>query len=172
MKTKPTTRGALAAVLTCVAAAAGAVAATPAAAIGTVPVPVPLNGVENSLHMELPEAAGEIPLPATGTPDGPRYAEGRLLPERVPPQVPVRAGLPGADLDAPLPEALGDDARLVGLEAPASELRTPESGPALDVPLTAPDADGLPGLRPPRAGVVGPVLQRVRAGDPGPGRGR
>ncbi|MFD7132991.1 hypothetical protein [Streptomyces sp. NPDC059894] len=171
MKTKSTARGTLAAVLTCVAAAAGAAAATPAAAIGTVPVPVPLNGVENSLHLEMPEAAGEIPLPSTGTPDGPRYVEGRLVPERALPHVPVRAGLPGADLRAPVP-ALGDDFHLFDVEAPASHLRTPSSGPALDVPLTAPDGSGLPGLRLPRAGVVAPVLETVRAGDPGPGQGR
>ncbi|MFF7722829.1 hypothetical protein ACFZDB_26180, partial [Streptomyces luteogriseus] len=42
---KSTTRGTLAAVITCVAAAAGA-AATPAAAVGTVPVPLPLGGAE------------------------------------------------------------------------------------------------------------------------------
>ncbi|MEU0459020.1 hypothetical protein ABZ322_40065, partial [Streptomyces sp. NPDC006129] len=104
---KSTTRGTLAAVITCVAAAAGAAAATPAAAVGTVPVPVPLGGAEKALNVELPEATGELPVPMPGSPDGPRYVEGRLIPERAIPQLPVHGGLPGADLRAPLPHVLG-----------------------------------------------------------------
>jgi hypothetical protein len=170
---KSTTRGTLAAVLTCVAAAAGAATATPAAAIGTVPVPVPLDGVEKSLNVELPEAGGEIPLPTPGAPEGPRYVEGRLIPEQVVPQLPVSAGLPGAGLRAPLPEILGDDFQHVDLDAPASDLGTLGPGLALDAPLTPPNADnfGLPGLKQPQAGLVTPTLQAVPGADLGLGQG-
>ncbi|MFJ8104477.1 hypothetical protein [Streptomyces sp. NPDC096132] len=171
---KSTTRGTLAAVLTCVAAAAGAAAATPAAAIGTVPVPVPLNGVENSLGMELPEVGGEIPLPSSGSPEGPRHVEGRLLPERAVPRLPVAAGLPGAGLRAPLPEVLGDGFDHVGLDAPASDVLTLGPGAALDAPLTPPNPDnfGLPDPKLPQAGVLTPMLQAVPGANLGLGPGR
>ncbi|MEU1519757.1 hypothetical protein ABZ490_47900 [Streptomyces sp. NPDC005811] len=170
---KPTTRGTLAAVLTCVAAVAGAAAATPAAAIGTVPVPVPLNGLENSLGMELPEVGGEVPLPTPGSPEGPRYAEGRLIPERAVPQLPVDAGLPGAGVRAPLPEVLGDGFQHLGLDAPATDLRTLGPGLALDAPLTPPNPDnfGLPEPKLPQAGVLTPVAQAVPAARLGLGQG-
>ncbi|WP_329217537.1 hypothetical protein OG352_15485 [Streptomyces sp. NBC_01485] len=171
---KSTTRGTLAAVLTCVAAAAGAAASvTPAAAIGTVPVPVPLNGVEKSLNVELPTIGGEIPLPTPGAPEGPRFVEGRLVPERAIPQLPVAAGLPGLGLRAPLPEVLGDQFNHVALDAPASDLRTLGPGLTLDSPLTAPNPDrfGLPDLKLPEAGVVTPVLQAVPGADLGLGEG-
>ncbi|MEW2044627.1 hypothetical protein [Streptomyces sp. NPDC005476] len=171
---KSTTRGTLAAVITCVAAAAAAAAsATPAAAIGTVPVPVPLDGVEKSLNVELPTIGGEIPLPTPGAPEGPRFVEGRLLPERTVPQLPVAAGLPGVGLRAPLPEVLGDDFNHLGLDAPASDLRTIGPGLALDAPLTAPNPDrfGMPDLQLPQAGVVTPVLQAVPGADLGLGTG-
>ncbi|MFF3844563.1 hypothetical protein [Streptomyces sp. NPDC002328] len=171
---KPTSRRTLAAVITCVAAAAGAAAsATPAAAAGAVPVPVPLGGAETALGMELPEIGGRVPLPTPGAPEGPRYVEGRLIPERAVPQLPVSAGLPGAGLRAPLPEALGDDFNHLGLDAPASDLRTLGPGLELDAPLTPPDAQafGLPGLELPQAGVVTPLLQTVPAANLGAGRG-
>lgn len=170
---KSTTRGTLAAVLTCVAAAAGAASASPAAAVGTVPVPVPLDGVEKSLHVELPRIGGEVPLPSPGAPEGPRYVEGRLVPERVIPQLPVSAGLPGLNTRTPLPEVLGDGSHHVGVDAPASDLRALGPGLALDAPLTAPDPDrfGLPGLQLPQAGVLTPVLQTVPGADLGLGRG-
>ncbi|WP_086772476.1 hypothetical protein [Streptomyces bobili] len=170
---KSTTRGTLAAVLTCVAAAAGAASATSAAAVGTVPVPVPLDGVEKSLNVELPKIGGEIPLPMPGTPEGPRYVEGRLIPDRVIPQLPVSAGLPGLGLRAPLPEVLGDGFNHVGLDAPASDLRTLSPGLTLDAPLTAPNPDrfGLPDLQLPQAGVLTPVLQTVPGANLGLGQG-
>ncbi|MFF3937855.1 hypothetical protein [Streptomyces phaeofaciens] len=170
---KPITRGTLAAALTCVAAAAGAAVATPAAAVDTVPVPVPLNGVEQSLGMELPTARGEIPLPVPGAPEGPRYVEGRLLPERAVPQLPVGAGLPGLGLRTPVAEVPGDDFRHVGLDVPASDVRTLGPGLALDAPLTAPDPDnfGLPDPKLPQAGVITPVLQAVPGANLGLGQG-
>ncbi|MET9500828.1 hypothetical protein ABZY42_03660 [Streptomyces sp. NPDC006622] len=170
---KSTTRGTLAAVLTCVAAAAGAASATSAAAVGTVPVPVPLDGVEKSLNVALPRIGGEIPLPTPGAPEGPRYVEGRLIPDRVIPQLPVSGGVPGLDLRAPLPEVLGDGFNHVGLDAPASDLRTLSPGLTLDTPLTAPNPDrfGLPDLQLPQAGVLTPVLQTVPGADLGLGQG-
>ncbi|WP_432133088.1 MULTISPECIES: hypothetical protein [unclassified Streptomyces] len=166
---KSTTRGTVAAVLM----AAGAATATPAAAVGTVPVPVPLDGVENSLNVELPRIGGEVPLPVPGVPNGPQYVEGRLIPERVIPQLPVGAGLPGAQVRAPLPEILGDEFNHVGVSAPASDLRTLGPGVALDAPLTPPNADnfGLPDLKLPQAGVITPVLQAVPGADLGLGPG-
>jgi hypothetical protein len=166
---KSSTRGTLAAVLTGVVAAVGAATATPAAAVGTVPVPVPLEGAEQALGMELPELGGEVPVPMPGTPDGPRYVEGRLLPERALPQLPVSGGLPGLDLRAPLPQVLGDGFDHLAVGTPASDLRALAPGLNLDAPLTAPnpDAFGLPDPKLPQAGVIAPVLQTV----PGAGLG-
>lgn len=160
---KPTTRGTLAAVVTGVAAAVGAATASPAAAAGTVPVPLPLEGAERSLDMELPEVAGELPLLKPGSPEGPRYVTGRLLPDRALPQLPVSGGLPGADLTAPLPRLLGDDFDHVGVQAPSSDLRTAAPGLAVDAPLTAPKSEnwGLPDTKLPQLGVLAPVLQTV-----------
>ncbi|MGC0331899.1 hypothetical protein RKD23_004889 [Streptomyces sp. SAI-170] len=170
---KPTTRGTLAAVLTGVAAAVGAAAATPAAAVGTVPVPVPLQGVEKSLGMELPEVGGELPLLMPGAPEGPRYVEGRLLPERAVPQLPVSGGLPGLGLRAPVPHVLGDDFDHVALGTPASDLHTLAPGLTLDAPLTPPnpEAFGLPDLKLPQAGLLAPVLQTVPGAELGAGGG-
>ncbi|MFD0315090.1 hypothetical protein [Streptomyces flavalbus] len=163
---KPTTRGTLAAALTCVAAAAaGAASASPAAAVTVVPVPVPLGGVEKSLNVELPEVRGELPVPVPGDPEGPRYVEGRLLPDRAVPQLPVRAGVPGGEVRAPLPHVLGAEFDHLAVHAPASDLRTLAPGLTVDAPVTAPDADryGLPGTKLPEAGVVTPMLQAVPA---------
>ncbi|MFD4522449.1 hypothetical protein ACFWP7_00625 [Streptomyces sp. NPDC058470] len=160
---KSTTRGTLAAVLTGVAAAVGAAAATPAVAAGTVPVPVPLDGVESALNMQLPKVSGQLPVPMPGSPDGPRYVEGRLLPERALPQLPVGAGLPGVDVHTPLPHVLGDGFDHLGVGAPAADLRTLTPGLSLDTPLTPPNPDnfGLPELKLPQVAVLTPLLQTV-----------
>ncbi|MEV6961264.1 hypothetical protein AB0M97_19100 [Streptomyces sp. NPDC051207] len=168
---KPTTRGTLAAVITGVAAAIGA--ATPAVATGAVPVPVPLEGAENSLGMELPEIGADVPLLKPGTPNGPRYAEGRLLPDRTVPQLPVRGGLPGLSVRQPLPQLLGDGFDHAGVEVPAADLRTLSPGLDVDTPLTAPGSRsfGLPGAKLPEAGVLAPVVQAVPAAHLGLGAG-
>lgn len=168
---KSTTRGTLAAVVTGVAAVVGA--AGPAAAVGAIPVPVPLEGVSDSLNMEVPKAGAEVPLLTPGAPEGPRYATGRLLPERALPQLPVTGALPGADLRAPLPHVLGDGFDHVGVGAPASDLHTLGPGLALDAPLTQPDPDnfGLPDLKLPQAGVVAPALRTVPGASLGTGPG-
>ncbi|MBZ6137979.1 hypothetical protein [Streptomyces olivaceus] len=169
---RPTTRRTLAAVVTGVAAALGA-AAPPAAAAGAVPVPVPLDGAETALGMELPEVTGALPVPTAGAPEGPRYVEGRLLPERTLPQLPVHAGLPGADVRQPLPRVLGDDFDHAALDAPAAELRTLAPGLSLDAPLTAPNPEalGLPSAKLPEVGVLTPVLQTGPVADLGVGPG-
>ncbi|GGZ42708.1 MULTISPECIES: hypothetical protein [Streptomyces rochei group] len=169
---KSTTRRTLAAVLTGVAAAVGA-AATPAAAAAAVPVPVPLDGAETALGMELPEVEGELPVPKPGAPEGPRYVEGRLLPERTLPQLPVSSGLPGVDLRQPLPRVLGDEFDHAAVDVPAADLRALAPGLSLDAPLSAPDGDGfgLPAAKLPQAGVLSPVVQSVPTADLGVGPG-
>ncbi|MDQ0930700.1 hypothetical protein QFZ49_000607 [Streptomyces turgidiscabies] len=47
----------------------------PAVAAGTVPVPVPLDGVEKSLNVSLPKAGGELPLLMPGVPQVPKLRE-------------------------------------------------------------------------------------------------
>jgi hypothetical protein len=126
---KSTTRRTLAAVITGVAAAFGA--ATPAAAAPTVPVPVPLGGAETSLGRELPEIGAAVPLLTPGTPDGPRYGEGRLLPDRAVPQLPVRS-VPGLDVETPL---TAPDPGSIGLPGP----ELPEAG------VLAPAVQAAPG---------------------------
>ncbi|MFD9330207.1 hypothetical protein [Streptomyces sp. NPDC060065] len=160
---KPTTRGTLAAVLTGVAAAVGAAAAAPAVAAETVPVPVPLDGVERALNLQTPKITGQLPVPMPGSPEGPRYVEGRLLPDRALPQLPVTAGLPGADVRTPLPHVLGDGFDHLGVGAPAADLRTLTPGLSLDTPLTAPNPDnfGLPEPKLPEVAVLTPLLQTV-----------
>ncbi|MDT0569850.1 hypothetical protein RM704_20645 [Streptomyces sp. DSM 3412] len=157
---KPTTRGTLAAVVTGVAAAVGASAA-PAVAAETVPVPVPLEGVEHSLNVKMPRLGGELPLLAPGAPDGPKYVEGRLLPASALPQVPLGAALPGLRAETPLPRIVGEGFERVGVDAPAADLRTLTPGLNVDTPLTAPNPDalGLPSLKDPQAAVLTPVLR-------------
>ncbi|MCT9005080.1 hypothetical protein ACWGKW_07920 [Streptomyces sp. NPDC054766] len=159
---KPTARGTLAAVMTC-AAAVGAAATAPAVAADAVPIPVPLNGVEQSPGLKAPSIAGELPLPLPGRVEGPRYAEGRMIPDRAVPQVPLSGGLPGADVRTPLPYVLGDGFDHLGLSAPAADLRTLTPGASLDGPLGAPNPDrlGLPGLKVPQASVLTPLLKTV-----------
>lgn len=167
---KSTTRGTLAALITGVAAAMGA-AATPAAAAGTVPVPVPLEGAEAALGTELPEVGGQLPLPAAGVPEPPRFVQGRLLPERAVPRLPVDGGLPGAELRAPLAHTLDDGFDHVGVGLPASDVRTLTPGLSLDAPLTAPTPGELPALKQPELSVLAPVLRTAPGADltAGPG---
>lgn len=160
---KSTTRGTLAAVVTGVAAAVGA-AATPAAAVGTVPIPVPLGGL-STLGMEAPKVGLEMPVPLLmpGVPEGPRYVTGHLLPERTLPPVPLTGALPGVSLSAPLPQVLGDGFDHVAVSTPTNDLRTLTPGLSLDAPLTPPNPGnfGLPSLKQPEAGVIAPALQTV-----------
>ncbi|MEU7379974.1 MULTISPECIES: hypothetical protein [unclassified Streptomyces] len=169
---KSTTRGTLAAVITGIAAAMGA-AATPAAAAGTVPVPVPLGGAEAALGTELPEVGGQVPLPAPVVPEPPRFVEGRLLPEHTVPRLPVDGGLPGLELRAPLAHALDDGFDHVDVGLPASDVRTLTPGLALDAPLTNPSPGELPTFKQPELAVLAPVLRTTPGADltAGPGLG-
>lgn len=169
---KPTTRGTLAAVVTGVAATVGA--AGPAAAAGTVPVPVPLGGVSKALDMELPRLGAELPLIKPGAPEGPRYVTGRLLPDRALPQLPVSSGLPGLDARAPLPHILGDNAfDHLDVDGPGGDMRALAPGLSVDAPLTQPDGGnfGLPATKLPEAGVIAPAAQTVIGGNLGSGPG-
>ncbi|MDW4909598.1 hypothetical protein RB628_30730 [Streptomyces sp. ADMS] len=161
---KPTTRTLAAAVLTGVAAAVGATA--PAAAADTVPVPVPLDGVEKSLNVNLPKVGGELPLLMPGVPEGPRYVEGQMIPASTLPQVPLGAALPGLSAETPLPQVVGKGFDEAGASVPAADLRTLTPGLSVDTPLTAPNSEmfGLPTLREPRAAVLTPLLQTAPTG--------
>ncbi|WP_327695023.1 hypothetical protein [Streptomyces sp. NBC_00459] len=160
---KSTTRILAAAVLTGVAAAVGA---APAVAADTVPVPVPLDGVEKSLNVSLPKVGGELPLLTPGVPEGPRYVEGQMIPASALPQVPMGAALPGLSAEAPLPQVLGKGFDQAGLSVPAADLRTLTPGLSVDTPMTAsnPDVFGLPTLKEPQAAVLTPLLQTAPTG--------
>ncbi|MER5404536.1 hypothetical protein [Streptomyces sp. NPDC002769] len=170
---KPTTRGTRAAVVTGVAAVIGAAAVTPAVAAGTVPVPVPLDGVERGLNLPVPDIAGQLPVPMPDSPAGPRYVEGRLLPDRAVPQPPVSAGLPGADVRTTLPHVLGEGSDHLGLDAPAADLAALTPGLSLDAPLTAPNPaqPGMPDPKLPQVAVLTPLLKTVPEADLGMGAG-
>ncbi|MFB7503126.1 hypothetical protein [Streptomyces broussonetiae] len=172
---KSTTRGTLAAVVTGVAAAVGA-AATPAAAVGTVPISVPLEGASESLGMEMPKAGLELPAPLMmpGAPQGPRYVTGHLLPDRTLPPVPMSGGLPGVNLDAPIPRVLGDRFDHVAVDTPVNDLHTLTPGVVADAPLTRPNPDnfGLPDLKEPQLGIIAPALQTIADADVAGGAGR
>ncbi|MEU3788964.1 hypothetical protein AB0F07_04075 [Streptomyces fructofermentans] len=167
---KPTTRGTLTAVVTCVAAAV----ATPAVAVEGVPVAVPLDGVEKSLNVEMPTVGGTVPVLMPGSPEGPRYVEGRLLPDRTVPQLPLTSDLPSLDLRTPLPHLPGGSSDHLSAATPASDLRALTPGASLDAPLTAPRADslGLPGTKLPEAGLLTPVLQTAPGAVLGLGPGK
>jgi hypothetical protein len=147
--------------MTGVAAVTGAAVANPAAAAATVPIPVPLNGLEQALNVRAPKISGELPVPMPGRPEGPRYVEGRMLPERAVPQLPLRAGLPGAETRTPIPHILGDGFDHLGLGAPAADLTTMTPGLSLDAPLTAPRNGSLPQPKLPQAAVLTPLVKTV-----------
>jgi hypothetical protein len=151
----------------------GAATAAPAAAVDSVPIPVPLNGVEQSLGLKAPSIAGELPLPLPGRLEGSRYVEGRMIPEGAVPQVPLSGGLPGADVRTPFPHILDDGFDHLGLSAPAADLRTLTPGVSVDSPLGAPNPDhfGVPELRPPQAAVLALLLKTVPGANLGMGSG-
>ncbi|MFE9254236.1 hypothetical protein [Streptomyces sp. NPDC006879] len=154
-----TARAGLAALMTCMAAA---VAATPAVAGESVPVGVPLDGLEIPLGTELPEVGTGVPVLMPGVPDGPTYHTGELVPNPVLPAVPLTAGLPPLLAQGALPDVLAHgpegDAELT---APASDLVTRSPGVVLGAPLSAPRPQnmGLPDLVMPKLGVLTPALQ-------------
>ncbi|MDG5804783.1 hypothetical protein P9869_19330 [Streptomyces ossamyceticus] len=164
---KSTSRGTLAAVITGVVTAVGAGATTPAVAAESVPVVVPLDGVEKSHHAKLPKTGGEVPLPTQGRPEQPRYVGGRLTPENTVPQVPLRAPLPGPEVDTPLPRSAGKASERAAVSGPVTDLRTMTPGLSLDAPLTAPDhrASRLQTLKQPQAALRTPLLRTAPTAD-------
>ncbi|HET9381463.1 MAG TPA: hypothetical protein VFP69_11610 [Streptomyces sp.] len=168
---KSTTRGTLAAVITGIAAAVGA--ATPAVAADTLPAPVPLEGAEQSLGVELPEARAEMPFPSAGVPDAPRYTEDGVMPDRVVPPLPLGSTLPGLRMRAPLPHLAGAGYDHLGAELPVTGLRALTPGLDAEAPLTPPHPDGfgLPATRQPQARLLAPAVEAVPAANLGVGPG-
>ncbi|MFJ7045170.1 hypothetical protein CTU88_07125 [Streptomyces sp. JV178] len=158
---KSTPRGTLTAVVAGVAAVLGAGSATPAVAAESVPVLVPVEGVEKAHDVTLPKVGGEVPLPTQGRPAVPRYVEGRLLPENTVPQVPLRAPLPGLSAEAPLPRPVGKGFERAAVRVPTADLRTLTPGLSMDAPVAAPDAEAaeLTTLKEPQAALRTPVLR-------------
>ena len=157
---KSTARGTLAVLAGCLAAAGAG--AAPAIAGEQAPVAVPLNGVENALHVKAPELSTGVPIPVPGRPDVPRFATGKMLPEPLLPAVPFSSELPATRVVAPLSEATGDHKiDHVGLSAPGSDVHTATPGASVNPPLTGPRADrfGRPDLTLPDAGLGTPLLQ-------------
>ncbi|AZM54531.1 hypothetical protein DMA15_19810 [Streptomyces sp. WAC 01529] len=156
---KKSTRGALAAVIACAAAAGGSASAT---AAEQSEVTVPLHGVEYALGMQAPEITLGLPVPLpSGSPEGPDYVEGQLLPDHVLPRVPVNNSLPSARVKAPLSDVVGDHSvDAVEAELSASDVRATTPGAGLGLPLTAPRGElwGLPALQLPSAGLHAPRL--------------
>ncbi|WP_348541688.1 hypothetical protein [Streptomyces sp. MZ04] len=142
--------------------AAATASAAPAEAAEHAPVAIPLNGLEWALETQAPELSTGVPVPMPGKPDRPEVGEGRLLPGRALPQVPIGTALPATRVTAPLSDVLGD----AGLEqldvtAPESDVDTSTPGASLDAPLTGPQPDhfGLPGTKLPQAALHAPLLR-------------
>ncbi len=156
---KKSTRGALAAVMACAAAAGGAASAT---AAEQPEVTVPLQGIENSLHLQAPEVTFGIPVPApSGAPQGPDYVAGELLPDHLVPRVPVDNSLPSVRAAVPLAGLLGDSGlKAVEAEVNAADVEAVTPGAGLGLPLTAPRGElwGLPAPTLPSAGLDAPTL--------------
>ncbi|MEU3721450.1 hypothetical protein [Streptomyces sp. NPDC031705] len=153
-----TARGSIAALMTCMAAAA---AASPAAA-DSVPVGVPLEAVETTLGVAAPHLATGVPVPIVGAPEAPRYHTGNLLPAPLLPMVPIAADLGATRLSSAVPNLAGEPATdgEGSLESPASTLRTRTPGANVGAPLTMPDGGnfGLPNLTAPDLGLIAPEV--------------
>ncbi|MFD9564274.1 hypothetical protein [Streptomyces sp. NPDC059994] len=151
-----TKRAGLAAMMTYMATAA---AVTPAAAGSSVPVAVPLEGLEATLPFEPPTVSTGVPIPVPGSPGGPRHVVGSLMPSPLMPALPVTSELPSTLVKAPLTDPLTDDKLgSAALTTPSSPLRAEGPGAILDAPLTPPQAElfGLPALDEPQAGLLAP----------------
>ncbi|MHC0430726.1 hypothetical protein ACX6XY_11115 [Streptomyces sp. O3] len=152
-------KGAIAALVSSVAAAAGAGSAV---AAEQVPVSVPLSGVEHALHMEAPKLSTGVPLPIPGAPEGPRYVEGQLLPDQVLPQLPISSELPATEAVAPLPQLVpSETVDHLGLVTDGSDVAARTPGASVNPPLTGPlrNRFGLPDLVMPQAALETPALQ-------------
>ncbi|MFG2143303.1 hypothetical protein ACGFRG_03775 [Streptomyces sp. NPDC048696] len=155
---KLTKRAGLAAMMTCMATAA---AVAPAAAGQSVPVVVPLEGLETALPLDAPTVSTGVPIPMPGSPGGPRHVVGSLMPAPLLPSLPVTTELPSTLLKAPLKDPLTDDhLGSAALATPESPVRAESPGAVLGAPLTPPKAElfGLPALDEPHAGLLAPTL--------------
>ncbi|KIF07145.1 hypothetical protein PL81_03675 [Streptomyces sp. RSD-27] len=155
---KMTARGSIAALMTCMAAAA----ATSPALADSVPVGVPLEAVETTLGVPAPQVATAVPMPVVGAPEAPVHHKGDLLPTPLLPAVPVAADLGLTKVASPVPNLLGSketDGKGT-LESPATTVVTRTPGAVLGAPLTMPDGSnyGIPNLTTPKLGVVAPDL--------------
>ncbi|OAR21884.1 hypothetical protein A8W25_30785 [Streptomyces sp. ERV7] len=156
---KLTKRAGLAAMMTCMATAA---AVTPAVAGSSVPVTVPLEGLDTALPFEAPSVSTGVPIPMPGSPGGPRHVVGSLTPSPLLPKLPVTTELPPTLLNAPLTDPLTDDKLgSAAVTTPSSPLRAESPGAILEAPLTPPQAElfGLPELSEPQAGLLAPTLR-------------
>ncbi|MCF3181541.1 hypothetical protein IPZ70_16555 [Streptomyces polychromogenes] len=155
---KMTARGSIAALMTCMAAAAAASPATAA----TVPVGVPLDAVETTLGVPTPQVGTAVPMPVVGAPEAPVLHKGDLLPSPLLPAVPVATDLGLTKVVSPVPNLLGSKETdgEGSLESPATTLLTRTPGAVVGAPLTMPDAGnrGIPNLTAPKLGVVAPEI--------------
>ncbi|MYT73039.1 MULTISPECIES: hypothetical protein [unclassified Streptomyces] len=152
-------RGTIAVLAGCLAAAAGA---TPAVASANVPIEIPLAGVENALHMDVPELSTEAPVPIPGAPEGPRYSQDHVLPQNALPRLPVSSELPATQAGVPVPRLLpGEPAEQIGLSAEGSPVHTLTPGASVNPPLSGPRSErfGLPQVSAPQAAVGTPDVQ-------------
>ena len=155
---KLTKRAGLAAMMTCMATAA---AVTPAAAGSSVPVVVPLEGLDAALPFESPSVSTGVPIPMPGSPGGPRHVAGSLTPSPLLPTLPVTTELPSTLLKAPLSDPITDEKLgSAAVTSPSSPLRAESPGAILKAPLTPPQGRlfGLPALSDPQAGLLAPTL--------------
>ncbi|MFD9904418.1 hypothetical protein [Streptomyces sp. NPDC059063] len=156
---KHTTRGVVATALACTAAAC---AASTASAAGGPSVPVPLNGVENSLGIRAPEISSTLPVPMPGEGfQGPQYVEGKLLPARALPQIPVNQALPDVTAVVPLTDVVGEHSMdTLGLAAKGSDVQAATPGATVEAPLAEPSGPyALPPVTLPGAGLDSPLLK-------------
>ncbi|MFD9789967.1 hypothetical protein ACFWXK_03350 [Streptomyces sp. NPDC059070] len=164
---KLTKRAGLAAMMTCMATAA---AVAPAAAESSVPVEVPLGGLNTVLPFESPTVSTGVPLLTPGSPEGPRHVVGSLVPKPLLPTLPVTTELPSTLLKAPLTDPITDEKLgSAALTTPSSPIRAESPGAILDAPLTPPQANlfGLPAVEEPQAGLLAPTLQGTPAANLG-----
>ncbi|MER6913683.1 hypothetical protein ABT354_18595 [Streptomyces sp. NPDC000594] len=156
---KSTTRGTLAAVLACMASAVGA---APAVAGTSVPVILPLESLETVVPIQAPKLSTGVPVPVPGAPDGPRHSPGRLLPERLLPQIPLTAELPRTVAALPLEHPLQEgNLGVATLASVAEELSLTSPGLDLGAPVSAPRPElaGQPTPVLPQAALLTPALQ-------------
>ncbi|MBW5484096.1 hypothetical protein [Streptomyces bambusae] len=155
---KMTARGSIAALMTCMAAAG---AAAPAVA-DSVPVGVPLDGVESSLGIDVPRVGTSVPVPIVGAPESPTFHSGSMLPTPLLPSVPIGAELGDTLITSPVPNLLGrpETDGEGSLGSPATDVRAKGPAAVLGLPLTMPNAAnfGLPDVVDPKLGIVTPEL--------------